>query len=65
MNRKVTKGESLVGVRNGAKVPTRKAQIQCWAPILAREVKAGKGSFPGLPSTPETPPTCLVQHSYS
>lgn len=40
MNKRVTKGESLVWVRNGAGDPPRKAEIEGWAPILA-EVKAG------------------------
>lgn len=64
MNRRSTKEESLLGVRK-ARVPTRKAQIQGWAPVLAREIKAGKGSFLGFPSTHETPPTCLYSTAVS
>lgn len=63
-NRRVTKGESLVGLRNRAKVPTRRAEVQGWAPVSSEEVKAGKRNFLGLPSTPETPSTCLVQHNH-
>lgn len=60
MNRR----QSLVWMRHGARVPPRKTEIQGGLLDLA-EVKAEKGSFSGLPSTPETPPTCLERNSHS